>query len=1176
MQPRNKPPNLKDILWWSLFLAPITAAALQQQSQQHAYTSRAAVDRLGEAAANSQDRWRASASDSLDTPVSGQRFKDTHAENRSRSQSRERRRTSDNERALATYAPAGGSLPAVRQPPASRSSATAGLTSRQPARSLQDWRVEDIVLLATVDGKLHARDRTTGAARWQLEVDTPMVETTYHRQNKSVDERGSEVVDDPIWIVEPSQDGSIYVYVPGSGLGMQRLGYTVKELADLAPYAGEGLPAVAYTAKKENTLYTIDAGTGNILKVFSSAGAITNDDRSCRRVNPLESLEEDDEECEPIGTLLLGRTEYTIGVQTLGGEPISTIKYFEWGPNNRDQDLKSKYTSTMDRKYVYSRYDGSVFGLDLGTWEGDYSPVPANKPVYREKFSSPVVRVFDIVRPSENPSRDAALVVLPQPVGPALDELSTLDDDTLDNVFVNCTESGSWYALSETNYPAVTEGAQAAQCYGDDSVGIPVLPMSKSYRDRFSGVHQLSPIGHRTGTPMIGAPEYPGIEAPPQEPYNDVVKLLPPKSSSWQDQLPSVKMLLMTILVAGLTVCATLYREKLRLVAPKAMPMPEIVNTALEMPTATLDEAGPQTPTMIREGEPAKETIFPTPDGVVNGTPEESPRADSGLERAESGEAADEDDEDDEVKDSKDKEAKRNHKRGKRGGRKQKEKQQLQAEKKATGKPVQKPTQVPQPAEVISVTASESPDVAGPLQINSLVIHKDKLIGQGSSGTLVFEGSFEGRDVAVKRMLSQHYELALQEVSFLQQSDDHANVVRYFCQQKDDHFLYIAVELCQASLYDVWDADRAKTEERQRQLQSLKLAIQQDTPRALQQLAAGLYHLHNLRIIHRDIKPQNILVAHPKRGQPAAGPRLVISDFGLGKNLPENMSTINDATVNAGTTGWKAPELITQPKDSDSRHSQSNQGNGSDSANGTNGTSGIKRAADIFSLGCLFFWVLTNGEHPFEDDSGWTGLRELNIKRNKKNMAVLERWQDAYEPMQLIAWMLEPMPEHRPTALQVLNHPFFWPAEKRLAFLCDASDHFEREPRGTFEDGWVGDSYDLSRLEQRAAQVVGGGAKGAPPDFLSKLDRVFVDTLGKQRKYSGNRLLDLLRALRNKKNHYEDMPAEVKARVGPLAGGYLRYWTDRFPLLLMACYEVVHEAGIERNDRFKGYFSHGL
>jgi serine/threonine-protein kinase/endoribonuclease IRE1 len=235
--------------------------------------------------------------------------------------------------------------------------------------------------------------------------------------------------------------------------------------------------------------------------------------------------------------------------------------------------------------------------------------------------------------------------------------------------------------------------------------------------------------------------------------------------------------------------------------------------------------------------------------------------------------------------------------------------------------------------------------------------------------------------------------------------------------------------------------------------------------------------------------------------------------------------------------------------------------------------SGVKRAADIFSLGCLFFWVLTDGVHPFEDENGWQQLRELNIKRDKKNMDALSRWSDAYEPMQLITSMLEHQPENRPTAQAVLNHPYFWSPEKRLAFLCDVSDHFEREPRGVYEDNYAGDSDVLCALEDRAEEVM--EAPFARADFLSRLDRQFVDTLGKQRKYSGNRMLDLLRALRNKKNHYEDMPENVKKFVGPLAGGYLGYWMKKFPRLLMACYEVVHECGLQGNDRFKGYFALG-
>ena len=70
--------------------------------------------------------------------------------------------------------------------------------------------------------------------------------------------------DDFLWIVEPSQDGSLYIYSPGPDAGLQKLGLTVKQLVDQTPYSGIE-PAVTYTARKETTLYTIDARTGSIL-----------------------------------------------------------------------------------------------------------------------------------------------------------------------------------------------------------------------------------------------------------------------------------------------------------------------------------------------------------------------------------------------------------------------------------------------------------------------------------------------------------------------------------------------------------------------------------------------------------------------------------------------------------------------------------------------------------------------------------------------------------------------------------------------------------------------------------------------------------------------------------------------------------------------------------------------
>lgn len=312
-----------------------------------------------------------------------------------------------------------------------------------------------------------------------------------------------------------------------------------------------------------------------------------------------------------------------------------------------------------------------------------------------------------------------------------------------------------------------------------------------------------------------------------------------------------------------------------------------------------------------------------------------------------------------------------------------------------------------------------------------------------------------------------------------------------------------------------------------------------------------------MRIIHRDIKPQNILIAYPQRNQ-KNGPRLVISDFGLCKTLPDNMSTLIGTTGNAGTVGWKAPELILQPRD---MGMGSSTGHSRDSSASTDPVSqGVKRAVDIFSLGCVFFYVLTNGSHPFDDDEGWAQMREYNIKKNKASFAQLRLGDDSEEPIHLISWMLENRPEDRPTAAQVMNHPFFWNAEKRLAFLCDCSDHWEREVRDPPSD-------NLCVLEEYSYEVL-----DKKRNFLAKLDHGFIASLGKQRKYTGDRLLDLLRALRNKKNHYEDMDENVKAKVGPLPHGYLRYWTVKFPKLVMSCYDCVVQCGLLDEPRFKPYF----
>lgn len=64
-------------------------------------------------------------------------------------------------------------------------------------------------------------------------------------------------------------------------------------------------------------------------------------------------------------------------------------------------------------------------------------------------------------------------------------------------------------------------------------------------------------------------------------------------------------------------------------------------------------------------------------------------------------------------------------------------------------------------------------------------------------------GQFDNRPVAVKRILPECFSFADREVQLLRESDEHPNVIRYFCTERDRQFQYIAIELCAASLQEV-------------------------------------------------------------------------------------------------------------------------------------------------------------------------------------------------------------------------------------------------------------------------------------------------------------------------------------------------------------------------------------
>jgi serine/threonine-protein kinase/endoribonuclease IRE1 len=111
----------------------------------------------------------------------------------------------------------------------------------------------------------------------------------------------------------------------------------------------------------------------------------------------------------------------------------------------------------------------------------------------------------------------------------------------------------------------------------------------------------------------------------------------------------------------------------------------------------------------------------------------------------------------------------------------------------------------------------------------------------------------------------------------------------------------------------------------------------------LYQIANGLHYIHSQNLVHRDVKPDNILISMTTPVQ------MKLSDFGFVKKTSHG-GTFEQSRVGIGTEMWMAPEILkpwmnnTSPNDLPHGSIQS----------------------DTFAAGCVVFYVATRGRHPFE------------------------------------------------------------------------------------------------------------------------------------------------------------------------------------------------------------------
>lgn len=218
-----------------------------------------------------------------------------------------------------------------------------------------------------------------------------------------------------------------------------------------------------------------------------------------------------------------------------------------------------------------------------------------------------------------------------------------------------------------------------------------------------------------------------------------------------------------------------------------------------------------------------------------------------------------------------------------------------------------------------------------PYQADQLLTGRTKLnlgpyiitdwIGQGGMGQ-VFKAVHEmlGRESAVK-VLPLHKTTPDAISNFrreirAQAKLDHPNLVRAFDAGEDGNVHYLVVEYVPGT--DLRRLVRTKG----------RLTVQQ-AANVVKQAAEGLAHAHERNLIHRDIKPGNILVT--------PGGTAKVSDLGLAFYLNDPEDPRFGKIV--GTADYLSPEQIKTPLD-------------------------VTEVSDIYSLGCTLYYAVT-GKVPF-------------------------------------------------------------------------------------------------------------------------------------------------------------------------------------------------------------------
>jgi serine/threonine protein kinase len=270
------------------------------------------------------------------------------------------------------------------------------------------------------------------------------------------------------------------------------------------------------------------------------------------------------------------------------------------------------------------------------------------------------------------------------------------------------------------------------------------------------------------------------------------------------------------------------------------------------------------------------------------------------------------------------------------------------------------------------------------------VIHE---LGQGGMGQVFkAEHPIMGRVVAIKvlpkdkstpdALKSFHHEIRV-----LAQLD-HPNLVRAFDAGKDLNTHFLVTEFVPGS--DLRSLVRKKGEMAQR-----------DAATVITQAAMGLQHAHEKGLIHRDVKPGNLMVTPDGKTK--------VLDLGLAGFLQEEIQHEDPKKGRmVGTADYLAPEIIFSPENASA-------------------------ASDIYSLGCTLYYAITR-KVPFPGGSTaekcHRHLHEIPLHPRRFNQDLTDQF------LEVMADMMEKDPEKRiATADEVVRRLAPWADESIQAKL---------------------------------------------------------------------------------------------------------------------------------------------